>query len=172
MEPGDIATWAGILITLVISLLARRDTKRQAEIAEEANIASQAQVEAAQRRAIAVEDSLTEALRLLAESQPAAHPPDPAPSRPAEPDAVRWTLERRGKQSYLLRNVGTVTASGVHIDRDRTTPIVRNLPESATVRPGESVQFLMAPTFGNPLPGEVWVEWDGHSEPEAVPLPG
>lgn len=172
MEPGDIATWIGIAITLVIALVARHDTRRQAQIADEANIASQAQVEAAERRAIAVEDSLTEALRLLASSQQGAQvlPPGTA-LPPVEPDEVQWTLERRGKQSYLLRNVGTATASGVHIDRDRTTPIVRNLPENATVRPGESVQFLMAPTFGNPLPGEVWVEWDDHA-PLSIPLPG
>jgi hypothetical protein len=171
MEPGDIAAWVGIAITMAISLIARRDTKRQAQIAEEANVASQAQVEATERRAIAVEDNLTEALRLLAQSQQGSQPsPLPAPAR-RETEGVRWTLERRGKHSYVLRNVGTATASGVHVDRNRTTPIVRNLPDNATVRPGESVQFLMAPTFGNPLPGEVWVEWDGHP-PLAVPLPG
>ena len=134
--------------------------------------ASQAQVEAAQRRAIAVEDNLAQALKLLAQSQNATTPlqslatPDPS-GRPA----VGWDLQRRGTHAYLLRNWGASTATGVHLERKRTTAIVRNLPENATVRPGESLQFLMVPTFGHPLPGEVWVKWDGQAEPMAVPLP-
>lgn len=82
-----------------------------------------------------------------------------------------WGLQRRGKHSYLLRNGGAVTATGVHLDRNRITAIVRNLPENATVRPGESLQFLMFPALGHPLPGEVWVRWDGQSEAVAIPLP-
>ena len=172
MQTGNIATWVGIVITLLISLATRRDANRQAQIAEEANIASQAQVEAAERRAIAVEDNLAQALKLLAQSQNATTPlqslatPDPA-GRPA----VGWDLQRRGTHAYLLRNWGASTATGVHLERKRTTAIVRNLPENATVRPGESLQFLMVPTFGHPLPGEVWVKWDGQAEPVAVPLP-
>ncbi|MDX2642214.1 hypothetical protein PV341_01195 [Streptomyces sp. PA03-1a] len=172
MQTGNIATWVGIVITLLISLATRRDANRQAQIAEEANIASQAQVEAAERRAIAVEDNLAQALKLLAQSQNATTPlqslatPDPA-GRPA----VGWDLQRRGTHAYLLRNWGASTATGVHLERKRTTAIVRNLPENATVRPGESLQFLMVPTFGHPLPGEVWVKWDGQAEPMAVPLP-
>ncbi|WUD70542.1 hypothetical protein OG937_01935 [Streptomyces sp. NBC_00510] len=172
MQTGNIATWVGIVITLLISLATRRDANRQAQIAEEANIASQAQVEAAERRAIAVEDNLAQALKLLAQSQTATTPlqslatPDPS-GRPA----VGWDLQRRGTHAYLLRNWGASTATGVHLERKRTTAIVRNLPENATVRPGESLQFLMVPTFGHPLPGEVWVKWDGQAEPVAVPLP-
>lgn len=169
MEPGDIATWVGVLITLGISVMTYVQSRKQARIADEANVASQEQVEAAQRRAVAVEDSLTEALRLLAERGLTVAPPNPVST--SGPGGVRWDLERRGKHSYLLRNVSTATATGVHVDRDRATPIVRNMPENATVRPGESLQFLMAPTFGNPLPGEVWVLWEGQPEAISVPLP-
>ncbi|MEU6653718.1 hypothetical protein ABZ904_30865 [Streptomyces sp. NPDC046900] len=172
MQAGNIATWVGIVITMVISLVTRRDAQRQAEIAEEANIAGQAQVEAAERRAIAVEEGLSKALKLLAQAQNATTPPQPlaTPELSGRP-AVGWDLQRRGKHAYLLRNGGAETATGVHLDRNRTTAIVRNVPENATVRPGESVQFLMVPTFGHPLPGEVWVTWDGQAEPVAVPLP-
>lgn len=169
MEPGDVATWVGVLITLGISVMTYVQSRRQARIADEANIASQEQVEAAQRRAVAVEDSLAEALRLLAERGLTAAPPTTVGA--SGPGEVQWALERRGRHSYLLRNVGVATATGVHVDRDRATPIVRNMPENATVRPGESVQFLMAPTFGNPLPGEVWVVWDGQPEAISVALP-
>jgi len=169
MEPGDVATWVGVLVTLGISVMTYVQSRRQARIADEANIASQEQVEAAQRRAVAVEDSLAEALRLLAERGLTAVSPTTVSA--SGPGQVEWDLDRRGKHSYLLRNVGTVTAAGVHVDRDRATPIVRNMPENATVRPGESVQFLMAPTFGSPLPGEVWVTWDGQPEAISVPLP-
>lgn len=116
MQTGNIATWVGIVITLLISLATRRDANRQAQIAEEANIASQAQVEAAERRAIAVEDNLAQALKLLAQSQTATTPlqslatPDPS-GRPA----VGWTCSaaehtptccetgaRRPLQGYIL----------------------------------------------------------------------
>ncbi|MFE3604262.1 hypothetical protein [Streptomyces goshikiensis] len=170
MEIGDFAAWAGIVISLIISLVTLRGAKRQEQIASEANVANQAQLEATQRRAVAVEESLAEALRLLSQSQSGSQAALPSPAPPPRPGAVRWTLERRGKHAYLLRNTGTATATGVRVDRNRTAPIVRNLPENATVKPGESVQFLMAPTFGAPLPGEVWVEWDGHPE-QAIPIP-
>ncbi|MGW3245582.1 hypothetical protein [Streptomyces sp. NPDC001070] len=172
MQTGNVATRVGIVITLFISLATRRDAKRQAQIGEEANIASQAQVEAAERRAIAVEDNLAQALKLLAQSQNATTPLQPlATPDPSGRPEVGWDLQRRGAHAYLLRNWGASTATGVHLERRRTTAIVRNLPENATVRPGESLQFLMVPTFGHPLPGEVWVKWDGQAEPVAVPLP-
>lgn len=171
MGPGDVATWVGVVITLAISLLTHVQSRRQARIAEESNIASQEQVEAAQRRAVAVEEGLAEALRLLAQRGLTPDLPRFTRGRSSGADEVRWELAPRGKHSYLLRNVGTVTATGVHVDRSRATPIVRNMPEQATIRPGESVQFLMAPSLGNPLPGEVWVDWDGQSEATSVPLP-
>ncbi|WP_053666502.1 hypothetical protein [Streptomyces sp. MMG1121] len=172
MQPGNIATWVGLVITMVISLITRRDARRQADIAEEANIASQAKVEAAERRAIAVEDSLAEALKLLAQAQNGTTPPQLlATPEPSGRPAVGWDLQRRGKHAYLLRNGGAETATGVHLDRHRMSAIVRNVPENATVRSGESVQFLMVPSLGHPLPGEVWVKWDGQEEPVAVPLP-
>ncbi|MFJ9853975.1 hypothetical protein [Streptomyces sp. NPDC101150] len=160
MQAGDIATWAGVAVTLLISVCAWTDSRRHARIGQEANEISHMQAEAAERRASAVEDALAAALRVLGDRAPgpSLELPESWGGRRGE---VRWEVRRCGRHRFVLRNVGSDTAFGVRIDPDGLGVSAHNLPQDATVRPDESVQFVMAAGFGRRLPDEVCVRWDG-----------
>ena len=49
---------------------------------------------------------------------------------------------------------------------------MRGVPENAVVRPGEAVEFLMAGSWGRPLPRSVLVSWDGQFTALPVQVPG
>ncbi|WP_030071512.1 hypothetical protein [Streptomyces natalensis] len=177
MQAGDIGTWAGVALTLLISIGAWTDAQRQARIGREANEISHRQAEAAERRARAVEEALASALRLLGERAPSLELPE-MPEMPEMPGVggggpgeVRWEVGRRGRYGFELRNVGSATAFGVRVDPDDLGGVARNLPEDATVRPGEGVRFVMAATFARRLPGEVCVRWGGYGRAEAQVVP-
>ncbi|MFC4048064.1 hypothetical protein ACFOY4_00060 [Actinomadura syzygii] len=92
--------------------------------------------------------------------------------RLSEPPKVEWRLERRGKQKFVLRNVGTEMATGVTMDRSNLPYIAHEAPSGVAVRVGGSHEFLLAGTMGHPMPNEVWLSWDGQEEPVALPIPG
>ncbi|MFE0380718.1 hypothetical protein ACFW1M_35310 [Streptomyces inhibens] len=193
MEVGNIATWAGVGVTLFISIGGWLDSRRQIRIGREANEISHKQAEAAERRAIAVEDALSTGLRLLAErssargaeksatdmvEQPASPSTVMEPPPTADGSRVRWKVQRieNMKYGFALCNVGSVPALHVKIvpDSGPGSPepgIARNLPENATVLPHECVHFVMAPTFAHPRLREVFVQWDGQNRPVPVALP-
>ncbi|MFJ9414322.1 hypothetical protein ACIRPT_09165 [Streptomyces sp. NPDC101227] len=160
MQAGDFATWAGVAVTLLISVCAWTDSRRNARIGQEANEISHMQAEAAERRASVVEDALAAALRVLGERAPglSLELPESWVGRRGE---VRWEVRRCGRHRFVLRNVGSDTAFGVRIDPDGLGVSARNLPQDATVRPDGSVQFVMAAGFGRRLPDEVCVRWGG-----------
>ncbi|MFI1963227.1 hypothetical protein ACH429_03660 [Streptomyces pathocidini] len=79
-----------------------------------------------------------------------------------------WRLARTHRYTYALRNTGPETLKGVRVSVPNAEAVVRNLPEDAVVRPGETVEFLMAGAPGRPFTPEVRVSWQGH--PEGVPL--
>ncbi|MFI9046281.1 hypothetical protein [Streptomyces sp. NPDC053427] len=166
MQAGDISTWTGVAVTLVISSCSWVDSRRQARIGKEANEISHLQAEAAARRASAVEDTLAAALRILGERGPGSSLELPE-SFGGVHGEVRWEVRRRGGHRFALRNVGSATAFGVRVDPDGLGASARNLPQDATVRPDESVQFVMAAGVGRRLPGEVCVRWDGRAQGKA-----
>lgn len=110
---------------------------------------------------------------------PAQGGPDagPAPMTVTAPtdvrdQRVRWTLDRRGRNGYVLRNVGAVIAEEVRIPPEALPPVARNLPESATLRPNESVEFVMVGVWGSPVPNEIPVIWKDNPDGVLVPVPG
>lgn len=108
---------------------------------------------------------------LDASSAATATSADPGKQHVERPD-IRWSLQRKGKNSFVLRNVGTATAEGVRVQPDSASAIARNLPESATLRPNESVEFLMIGAMGRPVPNEILVVSNGYEdEPQVVPVP-
>ncbi|MEU4843909.1 hypothetical protein [Streptomyces gilvosporeus] len=170
IQAGDIGTSAGVALTLLISIGAWTDAQRQARIGREANEISHRQAEAAERRAWAVEEALASALRLLGERAPSLELPEMVEMPEVGgggPGEVRWEVGRLGRYGFELRNVGSATAFGVRVDPDGLGGVARNLPEDATVRPGEGVRFVMAATFGRRVPGEVRVRWGGYGRAEA-----
>ncbi|WP_020574189.1 hypothetical protein [Actinopolymorpha alba] len=162
LQPGDLPTWVGIVISLIFSISALgvsiRALKWQRIGAEMQEIAAHAAV----RQADAAERAID-----LSEQQ---LQPGPTTSADRGPGSVSWALEHPGGHKFLLRNTGDVTATGVTID-EGNLPISRLVPKDARIRPEESVEFLMIPAWGRPVPSELWVTWDGSKEPAAVRVP-
>ena len=83
---------------------------------------------------------------------------------------VRWTMERPSRYVYVLRNVGEDTAEHVRVDpAGLDGRIVRGLPTDSTIRPGDSVEFLVKPTSRAPAPNQIWVTWGDPGQSCAVP---
>lgn len=171
IEVGDAATWGGTLIGVLMAGSALWQNHRQSKIQAAQNLvqreaAEQAhrQTEAAERRALAVEQMLAQLMSPSPQSEAEASTASDLPE-------IRWTVERRGKHVYVLRNVGNGTATAVRVDPANLPPVARNVPEDAVVRQNESVEFLMAATLGGPLPNEIWLTWQGQDQAVAVPLP-
>ncbi|MER5571641.1 hypothetical protein ABT083_36555 [Streptomyces goshikiensis] len=185
VEAGDWGTWSASFVAIAALLYSlyqgwqqRRDQLRANELQAEASQLQQREVEAAERRALAMEETLA---RLVARAELAADvvsiPGSEAQGLvPAEAESRHelgstWAVERRGKHGYVLRNVSDRSLTGVHVNTSNLPPVTRNVPEGAVVRAGESIQFLMAPAWGGPVPDEIWVSWDGQDQEVAVRLP-
>ena len=48
---------------------------------------------------------------------------------------------------------------------------VVHAPNDATVEAGASVTFYVIPAWGAPVPGEVYITWNGGPEPVAIAMP-
>lgn len=97
---------------------------------------------------------------------------DRPPTRAESQERVAWRVERHSSNRFVLRNTGTIVAEHVSID-DVGDGLVGGLPEDAVVHAGEGVDFLIAATFGNPVPNQVYVQWGEPGSPfrQAVPMP-
>lgn len=84
--------------------------------------------------------------------------------------SVRWQVTRGEGVSYKLHNMGNETAQAVTILEDGLDGLGRDLPESATVPPGDSVRFVVLEVDQLPRRTEVVVRWNGGG-PESVLLP-
>ncbi|UPK74564.1 hypothetical protein MU582_19320 [Nocardioidaceae bacterium SCSIO 66511] len=179
------------LIVSIKSLSIQKESARaatvSAEAAQRANVLTELRLE----RELGHDRDLRRGSADVTEDDPPPVPTEPAvpieptapggapapaapasPARPAGVGDVRWTLDRRGKNAFVLRNTGSGIAHGVRIPAEALPPITRNLPESATLRPNESVEFLMTGVFGNPTPNEIPVLWDDNLDGVLVPVPG
>ncbi|WP_242892453.1 hypothetical protein [Actinomadura litoris] len=156
-DPQWVAIFVSIAFSLAAFVVSARGLKWQ-----------RASAEAAIKSANADEQSA--ALALLQHQLAEARLAQAETGEPAPP-VVEWRLERTGKNRFVLRNVGSDMATGVTIDASQVATINRELPDGAAIRPGGSHSFLMLGTFGAPVPDEIWVTWDGHPEPVALPVP-
>ncbi|WOC12535.1 hypothetical protein [Gordonia sp. MP11Mi] len=82
---------------------------------------------------------------------------------------VAWVLERGGKNRYVLRNVGSSSAEHVNV-APPDGPIARNFPTDAVVGSQTGVDLLMVPTWGGPIPNQLYVTW-GDDNQATVPVP-
>ncbi|MFF1423148.1 hypothetical protein [Streptomyces sp. NPDC058280] len=180
IETGDAATWvtvliasAALLLTLWQMLQQRTDQAQRNELDSQAAALANRQAEAAERRALAVEQGLTQLLESLppvmqahaqAQLDAAQHPV-------ASPNSISWSLDRR-KNTFVLRNEGDETATGVRVSLgDHPAGLTRRVPEDAVVRSHESVEFLIMSAWGSPVPRELKLSWEGHEKPITLPLP-
>ena len=84
---------------------------------------------------------------------------------------IEWRVEKSGDDTYLLRNIGTDVAEDVVIPKELTSGISRYLPDGATIRPGDAVQFVLIGAWGSPKPHTLYVQALGQEDPTAVPVP-
>jgi hypothetical protein len=112
----------------------------------------------------------------LAEAQQAqderlAIGPDNEGSDPGVQD-VRWVTEHVGKNTWLLRNLGTDTATAVRVDESSIGGVRVDFSQTlpADIGPGSSLRILAIGAFGAPVGDDLKVVW-GDGESEILPLP-
>ncbi|WP_422772115.1 hypothetical protein ACN28C_03185 [Plantactinospora sp. WMMC1484] len=90
---------------------------------------------------------------------------------PPPPPRIAWSIAKgTGRDSYVLRNGGTETATGVEIDKKHKSYIFRAEIPDGKVQSGGSVSLLMAGNASGGVPNELWLRWDGQPEWVAVPV--
>lgn len=96
---------------------------------------------------------------------------DPSSDNHDAPD-VRWVTEHVSKNTWLLRNLGTDTATNVSVDKASVGGVRVDFTPSlpADIGPGSSIRILAIPAMGAPVSDEVKVVW-GSGDGETVPLP-
>ncbi|GAA2598166.1 hypothetical protein GCM10010304_51850 [Streptomyces roseoviolaceus] len=172
-EWGDVPAWAAFAlaaIALWISLRAQRDGRRSANAAEKSVTAAEASVEEARLSRVASERSATVAEETLADQRREA-----AARRAAEEEASRprpnFRIERSGRQAFRLRNTGTGPATGITVS-NRGRPYMMDRIVDLTLQPGDAEPFTMLGAAGQPIPGTLYLTWDGQSEEVPVAVPG
>ncbi|MCD4523949.1 hypothetical protein [Nocardioides sp. cx-173] len=168
-DPEVVAIYVGVAVSGVLAAIAVIISLRSLAIQKESGRAAVISAEAAQRANWLTEQRM---LHEVANNQPVT------PAQGADLDAgdaqepnVRWSLDRKSKNAFVLRNVGTDVAEEVRIPAEGAAPISRGLPQSATLRPQESVEFLMIGAMGAPVPNEILVTWKGRDPDDPLVLP-
>jgi hypothetical protein len=90
--------------------------------------------------------------------------------RGRRPGDVSWRIENPTKNRFVLRNIGIDIAENIEIDIARIDAITRDLPNGASLRPGEGLDMMLIGAWGHPVPNQLYVRWAGHPEWQAVPL--
>ncbi|MFJ1858775.1 hypothetical protein ACIOHA_15870 [Streptomyces anulatus] len=170
---GDWPTLVACLIAgaaLVVAFKAQRDGRRSATASEASAAAAVASVEEARLSRLASERSASVAEETLADQRREA-----AERRAAEEEASRprphFRIERTGRQQFRLRNVGTGPATGITVVA-RRPPYVMDRINDATLAPDEALPFNMLGAGRAPIPGTLYVTWNGQTEEVAVAVPG
>lgn len=170
---GDWPTLVACLIAgaaLVVAFKAQRDGRRSAAASEGSAAAAVASVEEARLSRLASERSASVAEETLADQRREA-----AERRAAEEEAnrprPRFQVERPGIRQFRLRNVGTGPAVGIAIIA-RPAPFIWGDHTGVSLEPGEAYSFPMAAAGGVPMPGTLYITWDGQDEEVAVAVPG
>ncbi|WP_258940799.1 hypothetical protein [Actinomadura luteofluorescens] len=152
---SDSPAWVALVLSVGstgIATWAALESRKSRQATEES-------AEAAKRSAVAAERS-----HELAEKQ----------YRDSLPPPVKLVVLPLRKNHYQLANYGTETATGVTVDRSNLENLLvigDEPPKNATIHPGCTLTFSLAPDHDHQVPNEVWVTWDGHPEPQVAPLP-
>jgi hypothetical protein len=166
IDPAVIAAYVGSGLTGILALIAIFISISSLRFQKESARAATISAEAAQRANYISEQRMQNEL-----SRGTTEVNIKGDLITADASDVRWSLDRKGKNTYVLRNVGTAVAEEVRIPPEGAAPISRSLPESATLRPGESVEFLMIGALGAPVPNEILLTWKGRPETDPLILP-
>lgn len=142
-------------------------TQRGLHLSNGQPLDARVEVVTAELRAIGVhvDPALVRVQLVAAESGPTRRS-EPTPMATI-PFIVTWV---RG-QMYRLRNVTDETIDMIMMTVDHPAGLARDLPDNATLGPGESWEFMIIGTFQTGTPSQVKVSWDVHPTPFAIPLP-
>ncbi|MGW4297315.1 hypothetical protein ACWEH1_30380 [Micromonospora chersina] len=151
MDVADFITIIIAALALLVSGWSVRYARTSARSADKSAVAAERSADAAERQAAAAEAAL----------------PPPTPD-------VAWVAQRTGKARYLLTNVGTKPATGVHWIKtgEPGEGFIRFPTQVARVLPGGDIEFTVIRAYGaGAVPTELLLGWDGQDEPAAVPIP-
>ncbi|RSN12818.1 hypothetical protein DMB42_11610 [Nonomuraea sp. WAC 01424] len=162
---GDAPAWAALLISIWVWFSSRRWQRKNSSIAERSARATEDAAEATKVSADAAVRSANAAEKATALAELASQPPPPPAAK------VSWRIQLVQNALYRLRNTGDASASKVNVDKALTSGIVEGLPQDAAVRAGGSVEFYIIDVSEEPFPGEIWLTWEGQSEPVPVAVP-
>lgn len=157
-----IASAVAAVLSAGIAWRALRYARTQAASAAEA-------VTEARRAAVAAEQSAQEATRANALAVEA----NQIAARTNElntPPEIAWQIAQLGNSKYRLRNIGTATATGVTADPAITDGPAQQLPDNETIYSSGGHDFF-APRVMGPNLTFLSLTWDGHPDPENIPLP-
>lgn len=156
---NDIPGWFGSIFGFTGFILALRSlkwTKRTTLATEKAAEAAVRSANAAEKSA-ALSSSMADNHKEIANAN---HRPD-----------VSWKVEHVAGSRFILRNMGSETATGVTADEAPFGGLARQLPKDAAVRAKEAWEFLLIQVAQAPTPHELWLTWNGQEEQVAVPIP-
>jgi pyruvate/2-oxoglutarate dehydrogenase complex dihydrolipoamide acyltransferase (E2) component len=164
MDWGDAPAWAAIVVSVgavIVSLKARGDGNRAATAAENSVTESKRSADAAEVSARVAEETLADQRREAAERRAA----EAAAAVPRAHLKVRHV----SKDLYRLENDGTGPALDITFEQDDLPPVfrLRNTGE-VSLQADEAIDFLMAGTWGAPVPPQLFARWQGQDE--LVPL--
>lgn len=149
MDVADVITIIIAALALLVSGWSVRYARTSARSADKSAVAAERSADAAERQAAAAEAAL-----------------------PKPPPDVAWVAQRAGKSRYLLTNVGTKPATGVHWIKtgEPGEGFIRFPEQVARVLPGGEVEFNVIRAYGGAVPTELLLGWDGQDKPVAVPI--
>jgi len=166
MNWGDVPGWAAVgiaVFALMVSTGSAALSWKSLHWERESAQAATRSAEAAERANRLAEEAVQ--LRL---GDVLGAPTDTTPT--VKNTKVSWSIEHPAGNRYVLRNTGTDIAEHVEVDRSQINAITRQLPQDAVIRPGEGVDMLILGTWGNPVPNQLYVRWEGQANWVAVPM--
>ena len=167
-----IVAFGALAVSLAALWLVYRRTNAASRTARDA-------LDAARRSAVAAEASAEAARQSAAESRRSNDLIEQQHQREAAAAAERrkankvgWRVEYRRGDGYDLRNIGTETALEVTASAaGHPAALMRDMPDRATIRPGEAHPFVLQAAWQVPRPSQIEVLWKGRDDPLSVPMP-
>lgn len=154
MDWGDVPAWAAFILSgvaIVVTWKARGDGKRSADASERS--AAVAEAALAEQRAEAEERRRKE--------------------EEADRPRVELLCNHVTKDLYRLANEGTAPARNITFHQDDLPAVFRlNDGDEVSLNPGEAVDFLMAGSWGKPVPPQLFACWEGQDTPVPVRVTG
>lgn len=164
---GVFVALAGVVVTLVLTLRSEALTRKGQQLEREQAEASAARSEAAARLTEDYTRRVVEALETMA-----THVPSTAGQPLNNAHRVRWSLEHHRGDSYILTNLGEMTARDVQLSGHES--LILRPPPSQDVGPDGALTFIAARSMAT-RDSTITVQWadadTGEERTWKYPLP-